>query len=126
MYTLFYDSDCGFCQASVDWLLKDIQIKLSTIPYQNIEEVKEYPKVNISLSNDEIQLLHNDNIYSGAEAISYCLGYKYNIIYRFFGRLIRCFFILPFARFGYKIVGSNRAIISKILGLNSCRINDLR
>ena len=121
MTILFYDADCGFCQASVDWLLKDIEIKLSTIPYQNIEQVKQYP-IDLSIADDEIQLLDNGNVYSGAEAIAVCLNKKNNIIYKFIGHFIKCSFVLPFARLGYKMVGSNRIIISKLLKLNSCKI----
>jgi len=121
MAILFYDADCGFCQASVDWLLKDIEIKLSTIPYQNIEQVKQYP-IDLSIADDEIQLLDNGNVYSGAEAIAICLNKKNNILYKFIGCFIKSFFILPLAKYVYKIIASNRTTISKILGLNSCKI----
>lgn len=118
---LFYDADCGFCQASVDWISKDINIKL--IPYQNIEEIKKYPNIDLLISNDEIQFLNNNKVYRGAEAIGQTLIYKNNILYKLLGYFILSCPTLFFAKVCYRIVAKNRKHISMLLGLNACKIN---
>lgn len=120
---LFYDADCGFCQFSVYWLKQNLNFKLKTIPYQYKNIAKEYPMVNLLLKNKEIQLFENNKIFSGAKAVARCLKYKKSYICKIFANLIEFSFFLPFANILYKIIANNRRLISKILKLESCKLN---
>ncbi|NBP57735.1 hypothetical protein EBU71_14615, partial [bacterium] len=53
--TVFYDADCGFCQASINWLSKDLKCEVKKIPYQSEEKIKKYHMVNLSVANEKMQ-----------------------------------------------------------------------
>ncbi|NDE85583.1 MAG: DUF393 domain-containing protein, partial [Verrucomicrobia bacterium] len=54
--TLFYDADCGFCQASVDWLVKKGRPgTFETVAYQDEERLNRYPMVDRTMADKGIQ-----------------------------------------------------------------------
>ena len=120
--TLFYDADCGFCQASVDWLLqKSRPGTFQLVAYQDEINIKKYPMVDRALADKGIQALgENGKLWRKASATGFCLtlvpGWKW------LGRFILCPLVLPFASIGYAVVAGNRQRISKWMGRTVCRI----
>jgi len=123
LVTLFYDADCGFCQSSVDWLLRRSRPNtFQVVPYQDETKIKKYPMVDRTLADKGIQALGEDGkLWSKASATGFCLslipGWKW------LGRFILCPLVLPFASIGYAVVAGNRQKISKWMGRTACRIS---
>jgi predicted DCC family thiol-disulfide oxidoreductase YuxK len=120
--TLFYDADCGFCQGSVDWLLKRAKEgTFDPVGYQDDERMRNFPMVDRSLADKGIQALGEDGrLRSKAEAAGYCLTLVAS--WAWLGHLILFPLIFPFASIGYAIVAMNRQRISGWMGRTSCRI----
>jgi predicted DCC family thiol-disulfide oxidoreductase YuxK len=120
--TLFYDADCGFCQASVDWLLRKSRTNtFQLVAYQDETEIKKYPMVDRTLVDKGIQALGEDGkLWRKASATGFCLSLVPG--WEWLGRLILFPFVLPFASIGYAVVAWNRQRISKWMGRTACRI----
>jgi predicted DCC family thiol-disulfide oxidoreductase YuxK len=120
--TLFYDADCGFCQASVDWLLrKSRPDTFQVVAYQDETEIKKYPMVDRTLVDKGIQALDGDGkLWRKASATGFCLSLVPG--WKGLGRFILCPLVLPFASVGYAVVAGNRQRISKWMGRAVCRI----
>lgn len=121
---LFYDGDCGLCEAAINWLIKNVDSDVRTIQYQDQAELKKFNNLNKYLINKEIQLIKGKSMYSGAKAIGFCLKNKSLNIYKIIGYMILYPFILPFAKICYRIIANNRIMISKFLRLNQCKIKN--
>lgn len=120
--TVFYDADCGFCQASIDWLSKDLVCNIQKIPYQNQQRIKGYELVDLSIANEKMQALYNNKIYSGAKAAGICLILKKCYLYKLIGYMTLILSIFKISDLFYFIIAKNRKKISKILNLTSCKI----
>jgi predicted DCC family thiol-disulfide oxidoreductase YuxK len=122
--TLFYDADCGFCQASVDWLLRKSRSgTFRFVAYQDETEIKKYPMVDRTLVDKGIQALGGDGkLWRKASATGFCLSLVPG--WEWLGHFILCPFMLPFASIGYAVVAGNRQRISKWMGRTACRIPD--
>jgi predicted DCC family thiol-disulfide oxidoreductase YuxK len=122
--TLFYDADCGFCQASVDWLLqKSRPDTFQVVAYQDETDIKKYPMVDRTLADKGIQALGKDGkLWRKASATGFCLTLVPG--WEWLGRFILCPFVLPFASIGYAVVAGNRHRISGWMGRSVCRIPD--
>jgi len=120
--TLFYDADCGFCQGSVDWLLKRARAgTFDPVGYQDDERMRNFPMVDRSLADKGIQALGEDGrLRKKAEATGYCLTLVAG--WAWLGHLILFPLVAPFAAVGYAVVAMNRQRISGWMGRTSCRI----
>lgn len=121
---LAYDADCGFCSASVTWLC-GLRFReghtLDVVPYQDPAITAKLPGVDLSHADGGVQLLlPNGVIRRDSDAIGEIL--VRSIKFATLGRWI----LLPgfriIARIGYRIVARNRRLISRILGMNACRL----
>jgi len=123
LVTLFYDADCGFCQASVDWLLqKSRPGTFQLVAYQDETEIKKYPMVDRTLADKGIQALGEDGkLWRKASATGFCLSLVPR--WEWLGRFILCPLVFPFASIGYAVVAGNRQKISKWMGRTACRIS---
>jgi predicted DCC family thiol-disulfide oxidoreductase YuxK len=119
---LFYDADCGFCQASADWLLRKSRTNtFQVVAYQDETEIKKYPMVDRTLADKGIQALDGDGkLWRKASATGFCLSLVPG--WKWLGRFILCPLVLPFASIGYALVAGNRQRISKWMGRTACRI----
>jgi len=119
---LFYDADCGFCQASIDWLLRKSRPNtFQVVAYQDEAGIKKYPRVDRTLADKGIQALGQDGkLWKKASATGFCLTLVPR--WEWLGRLILCPLVLPFASIGYAVVAGNRQKISKWMGRTACRI----
>ena len=121
---LFYDADCGFCQASVDWLIqKSPPDTFQTIAYQDGERMSRYPMVDRTLADKGIQALGEDGrLWKKAAATGFCL--KRVPGWEWLGHFIHCPLVKPFADLGYALVAANRQTLSRWLGREACRMRD--
>lgn len=119
---LFYDADCGFCQASVDWLVKrSLSGTFEVIAYQDEKRMHRYPMVDRTLADKGIQALGEDGkLWKKASATGFCLRYLPG--WEWLGSLILFPLVHPFAALGYALVARNRQAISRWMGLNACRV----
>lgn len=120
--TLFYDADCGFCQASVDWLVdRAVPGTFAPIAYQNEKEINRYPMVDRTLADKGIQALGEDGkLWKKAAATGFCLQQVPG--WEWLGRVILFPLVQPFASFGYFLVAKNRRILSRWMGRQACRV----
>jgi predicted DCC family thiol-disulfide oxidoreductase YuxK len=120
--TLFFDADCGFCQSSVEWILKRARPgTFDPVAYQDDEGMRLFPMVDRTLADKGIQALAEDGtLWKKASATAFCLTLVPG--WRWLGHLILFPLVLPFASVGYAIVAANRQRISRWMGRTSCRI----
>ena len=120
--TLFYDADCGFCQSSVEWMLRQARPgTFDPVAYQDDEGMRKFPMVDRTLADKGIQALGEDGqVRSKARASGYCLTFMPR--WAWAGHFILFPLFLPFASIGYAIVAANRQGISRWMGRTSCRI----
>ena len=121
---LFYDADCGFCQASVNWLAPRCERAghpLKLVAYQDADAPVLYPAINWTHNDRGIQILFpNGEVRKDARGVAACL--RLIPEWRWLGSLMELPVIGFFAQTGYRIVAANRRRISRLLGMNACKI----
>lgn len=65
---IFYDGDCGFCNSSVQFILKKRKSEFYFIPLQSDLAKSILQKFNIQIEMDTIYFLVNDKIYNKSSA----------------------------------------------------------
>lgn len=130
---LFYDADCGFCQAGIDYIQsQDINIVLEYISYQSLAEDRElqqyYSDVSLEEVNRGVQLLiiNSDSqreVIKNHYAITYIFKYSNNIIFKGLAGLIDLPVINKISEFVYYLISQNRHRISRLMGKTSCRLS---
>ena len=122
LVTLFYDADCGFCQSSVEWMLRRARPgTFDPVAYQDDEAMRLFPMVDRTLADKGIQALGEDGVLRAkARASGYCLTFLPG--WAWLGKLILFPPVLPLAGVGYAMVAANRQRISRWMGRTSCRI----
>ena len=120
--TLFYDADCGFCQASVDWLIgRSRPGTFHPVAYQDEAALKSYPMVDRTVADKGIQSLGPDGVLqSKARATGYCLTFVPG--WSWLGRLILFPPVYPLAALGYAVVARNRRLLSRWMGRKTCGV----
>lgn len=120
--TLFYDANCGFCQRSVEWILKKARPgTFDLVGYQDDERMRNFPMVDRSLADKGIQALAEDGtLWKKAPATAFCLTLVPG--WEWLGRLILFPLVRPWAAMGYAVVAANRQRISGWMGKTSCRV----
>ncbi|MEM9445761.1 MAG: DUF393 domain-containing protein [Verrucomicrobiota bacterium] len=119
---LFYDSDCGFCQASVDWMAsRDTQKLIRFVRYDDKETLHKHPQIDPEHVDLGVQFLNAQGRHSfDSLAIADTLKLLPN--YGWLGTFITLPVIRFFAQLGYRAIAKNRHYISRLLGLNACKI----
>lgn len=122
LVTLFYDADCGFCQSSVEWILRSARPgTFNPVAYQDDEGMRLFPMVDRTIADKGIQALGEDGVLrTKAQASGYCLTFLPG--WAWLGKLILYPLVLPFAGVGYALIAANRQRISRWMGRTSCRI----
>lgn len=106
-----YDGDCGICEASSRWILKNIQ---------DID-VMSHHQYGLSYLGS-VWFVTDDRRFEGARAVSEILKRADTVMFRTLGAFIGLPGIHLLAVGGYWLVARNRRTISKLLGLNACAI----
>ena len=116
---LVWDGDCGFCEASVDFLIKRASGRFESVTYQTADLVQ------LGLTEIDCQKaaqwLGPTGRASGSDAIAHAFLLA-DRPWRFVGRLLLHPTVRPIATFGYSSVAKSRSRISRFLGLTACRI----
>ncbi len=120
---VIYDSDCGICSKSVEFITKNDKFsQFESIPYFMAKQLMETYFINPSNESFTVTLIFNENVYIKSKAVLLILEIlfpKFKIIFK----ILYSKFLLKFSDFIYDLIAANRAKISKILGLNACKIN---
>lgn len=120
---VIYDSDCGICSKSVEFIRKNDKFSLfESIPYFMAKQLMETYYINSNNQSFTVTLIFNNNVFIKSKAVLIILEHlfpKFKYFYRFFHTK----FLLKFSDFIYDLIAANRTKISRILGLNACKIN---
>lgn len=120
-YSVIYDGDCGFCQATVNFVKKlDWLRKFDFIPFQMEGVFEKYDQINKERCKKELFLIKpNGKYYGGYD------GFKIMSVYMPLTFLISWFFFLPgitqIGRMIYKIIAENRHKIR--IGKKICKVS---
>jgi len=115
---IFYDGDCGLCNRTVIWILKNDSkgyFKFCSLQHELAKQLLSRHQVVIKM--DTMYLLKSGNIYSKSDAAIAII----EMLFRPFGSLISGYRIIPrFIRDGiYDFVASNR---KKFFGSSKCQL----
>lgn len=107
-FTLIYDGECGFCNASLIWAYKNLSIMPAAVPYQDVE----LEKYGLSFKQVESAVYLLDETtgsqYRGHSAIGKLFALQEKKRYRILGRVMSLKILFPMFALGYRIVASNR------------------
>ena len=102
---LFYDGDCGFCNSSVQFVLKHKKNNIYFVTLQSKLAEKSMSKNDITIKMDTLYFLNNNRIYSKSSAalqISKQLKFPYPLFLAFY-------IVPPFIRDGlYSFIAKRR------------------
>lgn len=121
-YSVIYDGDCGFCEATVNLIKKlDWVKKFKFVPFQNKSVFKEYKQLTEEMCKKEIFLIKpNGNYYGGYDA------FRIVCVFLPLTFIISWIFFLPgitqIGRAVYKVIARNRHKIK--IGSNACKTGD--
>ena len=106
-----YDGDCGICEASSRWILKNV-------PDTDVMSHHQYGLSHIG----SVWLVSDGHRLEGANAVSAILKRADKALYRIVGVVIGLPVVRLLSAGVYWLVARNRRHISKLLGLNACAI----
>lgn len=116
---LVWDGDCGFCEASVHFLMKRASGRFESVTYQTADLIQ------LGLTELDCQKaaqwLGPTGTFSGSDAIAHALLLA-EPPWRPLGRLLLHPAVRPVATIGYSAVAMSRSRISRFLGLTACSI----
>ena len=106
-----YDGDCGICDASSRWILKNV-------PDMDVISHHQYGLSHIG----SVWLVADGRRLEGATAVSAILKKANKALYRILGVIIGLPGVRLLSAGVYWLVARNRRHISKMLGLNACAL----
>jgi len=116
--TVIYDGKCEFCMAWLEWLQRELEI--SAISFHDAE-LEKY-QLTYQQCSREVFVVTQSNRYAGADAISFLLAQRGNVISASMLRILG-----PLSRFGYQWIANHRnsviiRIWTKLLQIRLSRI----
>ena len=122
--TLFYDADCGICTACVDWLIRQAEsagAKLVVIAYQDEKQVEKHAVIDRRHADLGIQTLDsNGQVRRDAAAVATSLRVLPH--WRWLGICMDWPLLKTAFQTGYRFVAKNRQTLSRLFGMQACRI----
>lgn len=119
---VLYDGDCGICSHSAVWLAQRLNLNFFEItPFDENSVISKKFDLNYDLASRTVILVKNGVIYTESRAI-FEIAKSLNRFYKFFGYLFANDVITAFANPIYRLIAKNRALISRKLGLQSCKV----
>ncbi|WP_160291638.1 thiol-disulfide oxidoreductase DCC family protein [Kocuria rosea] len=115
--TLVYDSDCGFCTVSAQWLAKNDRVNIKA--WQVITNLDKFGLTEEMVTTAAYWIDGDDPVAHGDAAIAKALIQR-GKPWRFAGQFILLPFIKPIAATIYKIIARNRHAMPG--GTNACRL----
>jgi predicted DCC family thiol-disulfide oxidoreductase YuxK len=121
---VLFDGDCGVCAMVVTWLKARTSVEFSYVAYQDFSEA-ELSACGLSASRcgNSIQAYckKQRRFLEGHEAFALLLSSSRGMP-KALGDILGVRLLNPLLKLGYGIFARNRTTISKILGLNQCRV----
>lgn len=116
-HVVIYDADCGMCTAAIQWLQRQrLQEPVRWLPLDSEEAQRLVP----NRPADEMAVVGpNGQVWMGADGVIESLRLT---DHDSLARLLRLPLVHSVAKLGYRSIARNRARISRLLGLKSCRI----
>jgi predicted DCC family thiol-disulfide oxidoreductase YuxK len=106
-----YDGDCGICEASARWII-------AHIPSVDVVSHHQYGLAHIG----SVWFVSDAGRLEGAMAVSAILKSANSGAYRAIGVVIGLPVVRSIAAVVYSLVARNRRHISRLLGMNACRL----
>jgi predicted DCC family thiol-disulfide oxidoreductase YuxK len=108
---VIYDGQCGFCQASVNWIQRKVSVEAKAFQETDLSQFG----LTIEQASKSVQVIAQGQTFAGAAAISYLLKQRGNKVLSFVITATG-----PLGRWGYNWVATHRdsrlvAIATKIL-----------
>ncbi|MCO5250628.1 MAG: DUF393 domain-containing protein [Candidatus Kapabacteria bacterium] len=120
---IFFDGDCGICSHSADWLSRRLdEHEFDILPFDENHEVSKKLNLDVELASKTVILVKKGVVFTESLAIfeiAKSLRFPYNI----FGIFANKFCSL-LANPIYRLIAKNRAMISRKLGLQACKVGN--
>ena len=114
--TLVYDGDCGICQWSSDWVLKQVPQVISVPSRKYLVQNPEFP--------DRLRFNHEVMFVDGDEMVYWGPGAILALFWVTGHRVLGWRGWLPLARALYPVIARNRSRISRLFGLKAeCKLD---
>ncbi len=124
-YIIIYDGECGICNYFAGWVAKNSSANVFEIlPYKKVDSNTLPSGYTPELAMETVLLVEHstERVYSKANAVFLILRHTkgfWKITGRLFGNKFSSLFFNPL----YSYIARNRSRISRILGLQNCRID---
>ena len=119
-----FDSDCGFCQACVDWLVsrgRRVGVEIDCVAYADVQARDRYPEIDWAHGDSGMQVRLADlRVRKDIRAVAAALALLPN--WRWLGGLLDFWVFRPISQLGYRVVAMTRRRISGWMGLRQCKI----
>lgn len=106
-----YDGDCGICQASADWIKRNV-------PGVSVVSHYEYGVHELG----SVWFINDTQMWEGADAVAHVLMRARKKIFHVVGKAMLLPGIRQCATGVYRVIAHNRRHISRLLGLKACAV----
>lgn len=114
-HTIIWDGDCGFCQWSVQRLMRrDRHGRFDDVPRQRATQPPMTPELMERTSREVVVWTRDGELLGGADAVLFVLG---ETGWGFMARLLAKRPCIGLMRWGYRWVADHRLLISRLLRL---------
>lgn len=120
---LIWDGTCGFCRASVEWVMaRDRRNLFRPVPFQQAPSPPMTPAL-FARCKDAVQVVRPDGtILEAGRAATFVLR---ELGYRKTAALLGARWFRPFTEWGYRRVANNRDFFGRLMFGKACRIEPL-
>lgn len=124
-YIIIYDGECGICNYFAGWVTKNSSANVFEIlPYQKVDLTILFGVYIAELAKETVLLFEHSTkrVYNKGMAVFVILGQMkglWKVIGKLFGNRFGSLLFNPL----YSFVARNRSKISRIFGLQNCRID---
>lgn len=121
---ILYDGDCGICSYSAEWLSKRLSSELFIIiPFDEELEICKRFELNLDMAFKTVIFVESDKYYTESRAI--CEITKHlPLPFKITGMIFSNKFFEIILNPIYRLVAKNRASISKLFGLQACKVRN--
>jgi predicted DCC family thiol-disulfide oxidoreductase YuxK len=123
-YIIIYDGECGICNYFAGWVAKNSSANVfETIPYKKVDFNTLPEGYTPELAMETVLLVERSTqrVYSKAKAVFIILRHTKGL-WKIIGRLFANKFSSTLFNPLYSFIARNRSKISRIFGLQNCRI----
>lgn len=115
-YRLIYDGDCGFCRASVRWVLRrDRQDRIRADPFQDEQALRETGVARERAERAAVLVAPDGRSWDGADAAAVTLQLLPG--WGALGRFLAAPGIRALARLVYRWIADHRPLVTRLTGI---------